>query len=186
MNNKRVPLWALALAFLCIPSAMSAEGKELTFFLADGKEVEGELLSVRSGSFMVARHAGRLESELRQFPDIVMELPRDQVVMVEFPGRSNVLLGIGLGCIAGGILGGALSSAGEPDNLGEAIAEPLAVGAGIMVGAVAGIGVGAIVGLATSSDDHVVDIGSMQDLEYFRQFARYRNEEPDYLSGISR
>lgn len=177
----------LILAILCHPLIASADGREMTFMLTDGKTMKGELLSVRTGSFMVALHPGRSESELRQFPDAVVEIPFEKVGAVEISGRSNVLIWTALGLIGGAMVGGALGSADANDsdhNLGEAFAEPFSIMAGAMVGGLIGMGVGAVVGLSTSTSDQTIDTAGAMNLEYFRQHARYRNGEPDFLSGI--
>ena len=172
----------------CLPANASAGGKELRFILDDGREVKGELLSVRSGSFMVALHGGRTEEELRRFPDVVTEVPFGKVESVEIPGRSNLLTGMFLGLAGGSLIGGLIGSAAADDSPSgwEDWNETMSGMAGAMVGSLIGLGAGTVVGLATSVEDEIIAPEDLPNAEYFKQYARYKNEEPDYLRAILR
>ncbi len=104
---------------------------------ADGRIVEGELLSVGNG-----------EIEILAKPDAVkVRLRLDELEALRYEGKSRILPGLGIGLLAGGILGGMLGLLDDGGDSGwiifsqwetAAMSAVLVGGAGGLIGGVVG------------------------------------------------
>ena len=184
MNKKRSQsAWiALLSLLLCIQSA-SAGGRRITIMLRSGQEVKGELLSVREKSLVVTKVNDVSDWELTDHPEFIAAVSGQDIQKVIIKGKSHVLGGMGIGLLAG-TLGGVIigGSAGKTDNTTvNSISQPMFAAGGAVIFGLGGLLVGALIGGASSKGGEEINADSLQDLFYFRQYARYQENEPEFL-----
>ncbi|HOW45252.1 MAG TPA: hypothetical protein PK919_08790 [Candidatus Aminicenantes bacterium] len=137
---KRLAAWAAGLCLVAcgaIPVMAEKPGATIVAQAADGRIVEGELLSVGNG-----------EIEILVKPDAVkVRLRLDELEALRYEGKSRILPGLGIGLLAGGILGGMLGLLDDGGDSGwiifsqgetAAMSAVLVGGAGGLIGGVVG------------------------------------------------
>jgi hypothetical protein len=180
---------AVRIAFLsllfCVHAA-TAGGSRITLLLRSGLEVKGELLSVREKSLIVTKVNDVSDWELTDHPEFISEVSRMDIQKVTIRGKSHVLGGMGIGLLVGTV-GGVLlgGSAGKvKDPVVNTITQPsFAVGGAVIFG-LGGMLVGALIGGASSRGTEEINADTMQDLFYFRPYARYQDNEPEFIRNF--
>ncbi|MGA9363268.1 MAG: hypothetical protein WBW16_02760 [Bacteroidota bacterium] len=158
--------------------ARRTQGTDVAVLLTSGQEIEGELVSVRDSSVLIATRTG----------DIVPI--RDTVVShVIVKGSSHVARGLAFGFVEGTfggmIVGAAIGDATARNDPAEAFR---AVVGGAMLGAVLGAVVGTVSGglkgEAESNREIRVDLSMPAERSALKKLARYPDKEPEFLQVI--
>lgn len=132
--------WAAGLCLVaCGAIVVKAEkpGAMIVAHALDGRIVEGELLSVGNGEIEVLARTDAAKVRLRL----------DELEALRYEGKSRILPGLGIGLLAGGILGGAvglIDSGGDSGRFIFSKGETAAMSA-VLVGGAGGL-VGGVVG----------------------------------------
>jgi hypothetical protein len=180
MNTKisHAALIALMSLSLCIQSA-SADGRRIIIMLRNGQELGGESLSAREKSLVVTIVNNMSDRQLTDHPEFIGAVPQQEIRTVTIKSKWHVLVGMRIGWIVGtvaGIISG--SSSRHHDQLD-------AVGGGAL-GGLGGLMIGTLIGAFGSKPGEEIDTDSLQDLLYFRQYARYQKDEPEFLKTFGR
>jgi hypothetical protein len=165
--------------------------------LNSDQEIEGELMSVRDSSVLIATQDEDIPSALSTDVKGIVAIEDTMISRVTIEGNSNVLLGMGLGFLGGTVAGGVIGASsytppppptdfgGAVAQLGEAMIGPGAAAlGGMIVGAVGGMLVGAAVGAATSKRDVEVNLHVPAEWVALKGLARYPDKEPKALEQI--
>ncbi len=155
-------------------------GAEVTLSIKNGKEISGELLSVRENSVTICTEYSATEQELsnRKYP--INKVQNDEINEITIEGSNCVWIGFaigsatftGIGIWIGHELEKGLDAEGGKAGLGII---------GFFVGAIAG----GIVGYLLSTDNVILkDIPPEYDFSLLKSLARYPDEEPKYLRAI--
>jgi hypothetical protein len=187
----RGPIVAVILISLALPvNQLFGRGKDVKVMLRQGGMIEGELLCVQDSSLLVAA-AMELARENPSDPTAgVKRIPISKIAVVTIEGSSYVLLGMGLGVVAGALVGGAIaaSQAEEPRDFAEAMFLPMAntmgLAWGAMIGGLGGILLGGIIGGAASDSERNITQNSPGGMALLSQFARYPDGEPEFLRAV--
>jgi hypothetical protein len=186
-----------------VAAAPWTQGTDVVILLVSGQEVEGELVSVRDSSVLIAVDRESIPPGLPPPIQGILAIKDTLVSHVVVEGSSHVLLGTGLGLVAGVVGGGAIGAAsyspqpppnpkGPFEAIGVAVAYPFVEGAragsyvvgGMLIGAVVGALVGAGVGAATSKSDIEVNLFVPAERSALKKVARYPDKEPKALERI--
>jgi hypothetical protein len=162
-----------------VAAAPPTQGTDVVVLLTTGQEIEGELVSVRDSSVLIATEDEDVPSALSTGVKGILGIKDTMISHVTIEGNSNVLLGMGLGFLGGTVAGGVIGAKSyspppEPDNLGGAIAG--------MVEAT--VGLGAAVGAATSRSDIEVNLSVPAERLALKKLARYPDKEPKSFQVI--
>jgi hypothetical protein len=186
-KNFKTALSAFLFILFCAQSA-HAVGRRITITLLSGLEVKGELLSVHEKSLIVTKVYDVSDWELTDHPEFISAVSQQDIRKVFLQGKSDVLGGMGIGLLVGA-LGGVIVG-GPAGNTGNSVANTVTKPAFALGGAVifglGGLLVGALIGGASSAGSEVIPADRLQDLFYFRQYARYQENEPDFLKNFDR
>lgn len=175
--------------FLATPlSLLHGQGKEVAILLRNGHKVDGELLSVRDSSVLLAVQSIPGDDNLFTSVAGVAEIPNRQMVAVTVEGKSRVLLGVGLGLVggtlAGAVIGGAAGASREP-SLESGLNTAAGTLVGAMVGGLAGLAIGLVVGAGMSQSDQSIAPNSFGEAHRaLQRLARYPDNEPESLRSI--
>jgi hypothetical protein len=178
---------ALVFLFLCIQSA-SAEGRRIKIMLRSGQELGGELLSVGEKSLVVIIINNVSDRELTDHPEFIAVVSKKDIKKVTLKAKSHVLAGMGIGLLVGTV-GGGIISASDPkkrknQDFGSALMEPIEGALSAAAGGLLGLLVGAAIGVPGPRADEEINVDSLQDLFLFRQYARYQENEPEFLKTL--
>lgn len=151
-------------------------GAEVTIVLFNGKEIEGELLSVRDSALILCTEYAATEEELANSVYPVILVKNNVTMKLTFEGNSYVWTGIAVGWLAGAAIGQLIGKSGD---------EPAAAYGGAMLGMILGITAGGIAGYALSEEEFVLEeIPTGYDFYFLNNLARYKEVEPEYLKLI--
>ena len=158
-------------------------GVEVTLSLWNGKEINGELLSVRDSTMIICTQYSATEDELSNLTYPIITFRNDDMKEFTIEGSNYVWTGMGYGALGGAALGTLVVTATYEKNSG--ISQPYASIFGGILGALVGAIAGTIVGYSLSTDDVILqEIPPDYDLAVFKPLARYPDEEPEYLRAI--
>ncbi|MFC2119757.1 hypothetical protein ACFLQ4_01665 [Bacteroidota bacterium] len=156
-------------------------GVNVVLLVKSGKEISGELLSVRESALIICTEHSATEQELASLKFPINTIQNDEIKELTIEGSNYILLGLGIGVVACTGIGLLLGLASDPSN--NAIISPeLALGfLGFLVGLVAG----PTVGYFLSTDDIILqEIPPGYDFSFLKPLSRYPDEEPEYLKAI--
>jgi len=157
------------------------EGAEITISKKNGTEINGELLTVRDTSIVICSYIGLSETDLAIINHSIYNIRKNEIKEVTFAGSNYIWTGLGIG-MAGGVAIGALG--GSASETGSSYKGVPTIGFGI-IGALAGAIIGSIVGYLLSTQEFILqEIPSGYDMSFLKPFARYPDEEPEYLRVI--
>jgi hypothetical protein len=178
-------------------AAQWTQGTDVVVLLTSGQEIEGELVSVRDSSVLIAAESGRIPPGLPAQVHGILAIKDTMVTRFVVQGSSNVFLGMGLGLLGGIVVGGAIgaisySPPARPEGVVAAIVWPYveqtslggAITDGMLIGAVVGTAAGAVVGAAASETDIEVGLSVPAERSALKKLARYPDKEPEFLEGI--
>jgi len=159
------------------------EGAEVTLSLQNGKEINGELLSVRESSITICTEYSITEEELAKLIYPITAVRNDEIKELTLEGGKYIWAGIGYGALGGAALGAISFYFATEGNT------HITQGAGALIGGILGVLAGAIVGGVigyTSSTDEVIlqEIPPDYNWSILKPLARYPDEEPEYLRAI--
>jgi len=134
----KVTAICIALLLLSLPAVLSARerrGANLVITLKDGQQIEGELISVKTGSLLLLNLAGKDES-----------IDVAGIREIKVAKKSRALNGAAYGFLAGAVGGIAFAAAlrGADEDI-LPIIYPLGAVAGGTAGGLIGLGIGALV-----------------------------------------
>ena len=179
---------AILSLLLCVQSA-SAGGRGITILLRNGQEVKGELLSAREKSLLVSNLDNAKDWQLAEHPEFIQVVSYQDIQKVILKGKSHVLVGMGIGLLAGtlgGAIIGGIAFTDDTDPEFNQVTRPFGAMVLGTVGGLSGLIIGALVGGAGSRGDRKINTERLQDLFYFRQYARYQENEPEFLKTFGR
>jgi hypothetical protein len=171
----------LAALFLLLPGARGG-GRYAEVFVANGSRYSGELLSVRDTAIVIGLVMDAPESVFMNDSTTVQVIGKSGIRLVQMEGKSYVLMGAGVGLLAGGGIGAAIGAGGrhdEGDVIGLGKAAEFVTGAAI--GALGGLLLGLAVGGAASSKDVEFTNQRGESMDILRPYARYQFGEPAVL-----
>jgi hypothetical protein len=161
------------------------QGADVILLLKTGHQISGELLSV-SDSTLIISTLGEVDIKVLSTQSAgIIAVRNEEIFHMVIKGKSNVLKGMILGTLVGvgfHVLVG-LAAGANPLKAYFTDADPEARKAGVTYGAL-GLTVGTIAGIASSSRDKVIDPLLHQDFSFLRSFARFSDEEPQFLKKI--
>jgi len=157
-------------------------GAEVTIVLDNGKEVEGELLSVRDSALIICKEYSATEEELANSIYPVIPVRNNKIQQITVEGNSYVWWGIGIGYLTGAIIGYLLGQTGATNDKTDQAFSGL--GGGILGGLI-GLAAGGGIGYAFSTEKFVLqEIPSGYNFYFLKPLARYPDKEPEYLKVI--
>jgi hypothetical protein len=178
-----VSLFFIAMFFV---ADLFAGGSITRILLSSDKTfTNGELLAVRESTIVVVYPPNVSEESLTRKGVIVMEIQKSVIKSIILVGAGDGYTGTGavVGSIAGVAVAAALlSGVADESNSGTHRADGTLVVLGIVGFGGIGAGVGALLG-STFKEDVVVEPSSMESLAPLRLYARYVNEEPEFLQS---
>lgn len=156
------------------------QGARATFVLSTGEELTGEILYSRKDALILTTKYSPTEEKLILHADKIRTIRMNDVHAVKLLGASHVFDGIAIGFIGGICIGSLMAFDPHADarfhydeaGMGE---KALVIFAGV------GTALGCVTGITTSTHDLDIDIHTLTNFNYFRQFSRYGEEEPDFL-----
>jgi len=159
------------------------EGAEVTLSLQNGKEIIGELLSVRESSITICTEYSITEEELAKLIYPITAVRNDEIKELTLEGGNYIWAGIGYGALGGAALGAISFYFATEGNT------HVTQGAGALIGGILGVLAGAIAGGIigyTSSTDEVIlqEIPTDYNWSILKPLSRYPDEEPEYLKAI--
>jgi hypothetical protein len=158
---------------------LTASGARMTIVLTSGEQITGELIAARKDALLISRQVGISEDTLIADPGRITVLGRAEISKISIPGKSWIFDGIVVGLIGGvGCWGLMASDPGRPPTG----LDPAGPGEkGLILFGLGGIALGVLVGATSSTRDKLVDVEVLNSLIYLQEFARYKEEEPDFL-----
>jgi hypothetical protein len=169
--------------FLVLPNdQLLAQGADVSLLLKNGQEISGELLSVRDSSLVISTMEDANENDLSTQTVGIIAVRNEELFHVVVKGKSNIVTGMAGGVLYGAALGGVLCSC-IPAASGLSTPEERAAGGAFVFGAI-GFVVGTIAGIASSSNDKLVEPRMNNDFSSLRPLARYPDKEPEFLQVI--
>lgn len=155
-------------------------GADVQAFTTNGRQLKGELLSVRENSLMIFNPSNC--DVLRNRWECVDQVRKDEIKKLIIEGNSYAWVGFGAGLVAG-LLSFAFtleSRTGGFTNLPK-----YKYSEGVTVGAFLGcVLVGSAIGLLTSTQDEVIEPFSEYDIRGLSDYAKYPYGEPRDLKKI--
>jgi hypothetical protein len=156
-------------------------GNEITLLLKDGREANGELLSVRDSAMILCTENSATEEELTKLSYPILLFPNNKIQRLTIEGSNLVLEGVIAGQLVGGLIG-ILVTTSSKESRGY---KGLAVAAGMIGGGLPGMLVGGITGHELSKEEYILqDIPPDYNWLILKPLSRYPDEEPDYLKAI--
>ena len=157
------------------------EGAEVTLSLQNGKEINGELLSVRDSTMIICTEHSAKEEELTSLKYPINTVRNDEIKELTIEGSNYVLAGLGIGIAVVTVIGYLVGKGGVTGAVGSSAAVPLGTGGGFLLGAI----VGPLIGWAASTEEYILqEIPLGYDMTFLKPLARYPDEEPEYLRAI--
>jgi hypothetical protein len=159
--------------------AGQGEGADVAVVLRSGQKIEGELVSVRESSLLIATPT-----------ENIIPIRDANVSHVIVQGNSHELVGAGVGLVSGLLIGGLVAameieSSEREGDFGGAFR--WAFGGAVVsvgLGAVAGTLVGTGIGAAASQSDIEVSLDVPAERSALKKLARYPDKEPEFLKAI--
>ena len=157
------------------------EGVEVTFTIQNGREINGELLSVRDSSVTICIESSATEEELASLKYPINTVRYDEIKELTIEGSSYVWTGIIIGYVVGGIIGYYIGQSGVTSDRMSGFL-PIA---GMLLGTPLGLTVGGIIGYELSTEEYVLqEIPPGYNMTFLKRLARYPYKEPEYLRAI--
>lgn len=177
-------LLIVSFLFLTVTVSLRAfgSGRKMTVVLQTGEQITGELLTARADVLVISKQPGLPEESLRSDRNKVAILWRKNINRLTIPGKSWLMDGAILGLIGGIASWGVMAS--DPGRPPTGL-DPVGPGEkGLLFFGLGGIALGILVGLTSSTEDRSVNVGVFSSLIYLKPFARYKDEEPDFLKDL--
>ena len=168
--------------------AEKSEKSEVKIYLNNGQEIEGELVSVRDSSVLIAVESEHIPSGLPPPIQGILAINDTLVSHVIVEGSSHVLLGMGVGFV-GGTFGGMVigmlaGSAAATDPVERTFGASFGGGEGAMVGALTGTLLGGLIGGSASESDIEVSLSVPSERSALKKLARFPDKEPKSFQVI--
>jgi hypothetical protein len=177
-------LIAVLASLLQIPGFLYAGGDKVVLFLQNRSVVIGELLSVREQELVLSTNVGWTDEELSRNPGPICCVPKDDIREVKVKRPSYKTLGIGIGAIAGCVVGAVIAASNRsPSPMAPGVnpGEFLAIAGGsAVVGGIAG----AWLGMSISNGDIIAVTAERRGFALLRGYARFPNAEPEFMRAI--
>lgn len=158
-------------------------GAEITLSKNNGTEINGELLFVRDTSIIICPDIALFETELARINHPIYNIRNSEIIEITIEGGWYIWSRMGYGALGGALLGAGLAAATyEKSSYMSETGAIIIVGVlGTLVGAITG----GVVGYTLSSEEFILqEIPPGYDFSFLKSFARYRDEEPEYLKAI--
>ena len=167
---------------VAVLSTAFGSGRKTTVLLQTGEQITGELLAARADVLVISKRPGLPEASLRSDSNEVTILWRKNINRITIPGKSWLMDGAILGLIGGIASWGVMAS--DPGRPPTGL-DPVGPGEkGLLFFGLGGVALGILVGLTSSTEDRSVDVRVFSSLMYLKPFARYKDEEPDFLKKL--
>lgn len=159
--------------------ANSNSDTEIIVFPKNGKEISGNLLAVRQSSILLYNHDCN-DEEIGI--NCVNKFNGWDIQKVIIPGKSNVVLGVGIGLLIGtAVVVTGIIIADQPSDM-PAINQEWSSTFNFIGVAIAAAGT--IIGIVTSTPDKTIEPFSEDDIKGLSVYSRYSYGEPDELKKI--
>jgi hypothetical protein len=155
------------------------QGADVAVILTNGQKIEGELISIRDSSLLIATATGN-----------TIPIRDTNVSRMIVQGNSHVLVGGGVGLLSGLLIGGLVAgmeieSLEREGDVGGAFrwvfgGAGVSVGLGALAGTLVGVGIGA----AASQSDIDVSLDVPAERSALKKLARYPDNEPEFLEQV--
>ena len=153
-------------------------GAEITLSKTNGSEINGELLSVRDSSITICAEYSVAEEELANLTYLITIVRTDEMQELTIEGSSYVWVGVGAGLLVGAGIGYIVANTASNDVTYGAL-----IGGGLII--IAASVAGGLIGKSLSDEEFVLqEIPPGFDFSLLKSFARYPEEEPEYLRSI--
>lgn len=167
-------------------------GANMFIVMNDGEEYSGELLRVRDSLMILCNEYKASEKELVDSLYTIYSVKNHDIKLVEIKNKGNpvtgAVLGSATGIAIGAIVGKGKAEKPPPGTLGPdlwILDENVLFGG--CVGGIAGALIGGIIAYNITTDNKAVyeRVNSGEyDFTWLNFYARYKNEEPEYLKKI--
>jgi hypothetical protein len=160
----------------------SGVGIEVLLLLKNGKEVNGELLSVRDSTIILCSEYSAADEELARLAYPILLFSNNDIQQLAIEGSDYIWTAIGVGTLVGGGIGALIGSAAHE---GSDRYRGLAILAGMIIGGSVGVVAGWIAGYSLSTEEYVMwEIPPDYNWSILKPLSRYPDEEPEYLRVI--
>jgi len=184
MSRNRLFISVVA-ALVVYAATLWAEGANVEVQLKDGRELEGELYTVRDSSILLLSGGGATPPEFASEIPGISRVETRLIKCVTVGGESTVLESMGIGALIGGGVGALVGAAGGDDPPGfmsMSAGEKAALGSAAL--GAAGLVVGLVVGIVHSSNKKVVEPLLDVDLSVLKPVSRYPGGVPEQFKRI--
>jgi hypothetical protein len=137
-----------------------------TILLRTGEIVAGEILSIQSNELHFNEQALRIESKEKLKSDRLIN--KDEIRKIIIRGKSNTLLGAGIGLLIGSTIGGAIAALISQSG---GLAQLAALISFFTITPISGI-IGAIIGDSNPEEDKIFTIDKYNDLSELNNYIR--------------
>jgi hypothetical protein len=170
----------------------SGFGAQVIVETIDGNEYTGELLSVRDSVIFVCDKYGASETGLAKGIYAIHRIANSRITLIAVKGKKTYITGMLTGGAVGAAMGAGIGAlTGEESTEGNhgilKFSQGQCIAGGACLLGLAGVAVGGLIGAAGSSEDtFIYDSAepSQIDYEFLKRFARYPEEEPDYIPAL--
>lgn len=158
------------------------KGSEVCIYMNDGRETSGELLSVRENYLLLLNPM--CDDRLLN-PECINQLEAFDIDKIIIQGKSNLVLGIGLGILASVVTAAIIYSSNYESNSWLAgVAAANKSKTPIIISSIGLVTLGTTIGILTSIPDKTIEPFSEDDIVGLRYHSRYPEREPDRLKKI--
>lgn len=159
---------------------------EVSAQLLDGGIISGNLLSVRQASILIY-NSNRQTNDNEPDYNLIHNVKQRDIEQLTIMGQSHVLMGMGIGLLAGIGLGTLVGYAAYGGDSGQTFADIGRAREAAVTGLAVGLGIfalGTIIGIATSTPDKVITQFSDYDITGLSSYSKYPVKEPYELRKI--
>jgi small nuclear ribonucleoprotein (snRNP)-like protein len=154
------------------------QGTDVAVVLTSGEKIEGELVSVRDSSVLIATRSGG-----------IVPIKDTVVSLVIVKGNSHVLTGMGVGFLVAGTIGAVLGGSGKSNKRYDfaiffSSDKEEAEFDGFLLGGLIGTVFGGLLGAGASQSDIEVSLPVQAERSALKKLARYPDKEPEFLEVI--
>jgi len=158
------------------------KGAEVSAYMNDGREISGELLSVKESSILILKPD--CDENLNNL-DCVIHRKASEIDKLIIKGNSNVGWGIGLGLLASLVAAAFIYSSNYDSNSWLAgVAAYNKSKTPVILSSIGLITLGTTVGILTSTPDKTIEPFSENDIVGLSSYSRFPEREPDRLKKV--
>lgn len=173
-------IFTAALLQTLVPSHSFAKARRVSLLLKDSTSISGELLAVHPTSLLICREPWLSTKVLQAHPETVLVVPISALLRVHLLGHANLMVGAGVGAIAGIAVGARLANSGPERLSGDRDFNAFIGG---LAGVVPGFFIGMLVGGLIESGEQDIDIVDTDQMRILSEAARFQQDEPEFMQS---